>query len=88
MDTAEAQLLAEGLMVEHGLDGWTFQWSKSRRTFGDCHYSNKRIRLSRPFVELNDDDQVRREEGGAERGFLMRAPSFSAKQSIGQLVRR
>jgi hypothetical protein len=59
MDTAEAQKLAEDLLAEHGLDGWTFGWSNKRSAFGDCSVWNKRIRLSGPHVELNGADEVR-----------------------------
>lgn len=61
MDTAVAQTLALDLMTEHGLTGtgWTFDFDRAKRRAGACHWRTKRITLSRSFVELNGEPEVR-----------------------------
>lgn len=56
IDAAEA--LARQLMREHGLAGWKFAWSKSKRAFGSCCEGRKVIKLSRHLVTLNDYTEV------------------------------
>lgn len=48
-------------MAEHGLieKGWSFYFDRSLQRFGCCHYTDKRISLSRHLVQLNGEDQVR-----------------------------
>ena len=59
MNLNTAQWLAESLMKDHGLDGWTFTWDRATRRAGVCRYSTRTISLSRPIAELNDEDEVR-----------------------------
>lgn len=60
MQTTEAENLTIELMTEAGLieEGWSFQWSRARSIFGLCQYNPKVIKLSKPLVELNGEDQV------------------------------
>jgi len=46
------------LMTQYGLKDWQFEWSNERRILGRCFYKRKVIRLSRPYVELNDESEV------------------------------
>lgn len=59
MDIREAEILARQLIRKHGLEGWTFSWDAAKTRFGACHFSSRRIQLSRPLVELNDHPTVR-----------------------------
>lgn len=42
------------LMQEHGLFGWKFKYSNSRRKLGLCKYNRKHIVLSKPHVIHGD----------------------------------
>ena len=73
MDLHQAEQLARDLMDEHGVtaDGWQFAWSNGKRQLGAAQIrrkknpkagkvvEQKRIKLSRHLVRLNDDDEVR-----------------------------
>ena len=51
--------LAESLIKQHALVGWSFQFDNARRRAGACDYSMKVISLSRLFCLRVSDDQVR-----------------------------
>ena len=55
-----AESLALIAMTEHGLleKGWKFKFDRAHRRFGYCSYREKTISLSKPLVELNDQEQV------------------------------
>lgn len=59
MDIEQARDLAIELMREHGLEGWTLMFDRSKRRAGSCNLGYQRITLSRPITELNDADHVR-----------------------------
>lgn len=59
METTTASALARGLMNDHGLTGWTFQFDRAKRRFGQCRYGIRTISLSGPLVALNSEEQVR-----------------------------
>jgi predicted SprT family Zn-dependent metalloprotease len=59
MDLESAKRLAEGLLYEHGLPGWSFRFDHSRRRFGVCIPGGKRIQLSRHLTRLNGEAQVK-----------------------------
>lgn len=48
--------LAVGLMRQHGLNGWTFEFDNAKRRAGVCRYRCKVISLSRHYVRLNADN--------------------------------
>lgn len=58
MNPADAETLAERLMMEFELDGWAFRWSRSVTAFGTCKRSTdgrvRVIALSRPLTVAND----------------------------------
>ena len=60
MDLRHAHLLANNLMVKHGLisKGWSFSFDNAKRRFGVCRYRTKRISLSKHLVELNSEARV------------------------------
>lgn len=51
--------VAAHLLEQHGLAarGWTFGWDNARRRAGCCRYRDKRITLSRHYVERNVADR-------------------------------
>lgn len=61
---ADAKQLTEKLMQQHMpelvADGWKFNWHKSVRSFGTCHYGFKEISLSEQLVQMNDEERVTR----------------------------
>lgn len=59
MDLIKARALAEELMKQHGIEGWTFEWDRALRRFGQCNYMRKVISLSKKLTLLNDEDHVR-----------------------------
>lgn len=60
MDTTLARELAEQAMADYGLteQGWRFEWSRGKRTFGDVTFGMQRLRLSKILTELNEEGQV------------------------------
>ncbi len=54
-----AQFLAKGLLREHGLADWAFQFDHARRRFGSCAPTRRTITLSRTLTFLNDEAEVR-----------------------------
>jgi ribosomal protein L37AE/L43A len=59
VDLTCARVLAERLINEHGLDGWTFRFDRAKRRFGLCDYGAKTISLSRHLTALNGEGEVR-----------------------------
>ncbi len=59
MDHQEAALLAERLIKQHQLHGWTLQWDRAKRRLGLCDYRNKIISLSYDYVKLNNSEEVK-----------------------------
>ena len=59
MELEHARRLAQELMAEHGLDGWTFAFDRAVRRAGSCQYGTQRITLSRALTELHDEAEVR-----------------------------
>ena len=51
--------LAESLISEHGLDGWSFQFDSAQKRAGACKYDTKVISLSRMYCIEVGDEQVR-----------------------------
>ncbi len=58
MTPDDAERTALRLLREHGLDGWSFTFDRALRRVGACFYRERRISLSRVFVEMNDDPVV------------------------------
>lgn len=63
MDAHKAKLLAVEKMREHGLfgKGWLFRFNNRKRSAGralERTNGEKWIELSRPFVELNSEEQI------------------------------
>ena len=55
MDLNEAQLLAESLMLEHGLHDWSYGVNNRKKALGLCFSRLQRIELSRNFITYNDE---------------------------------
>lgn len=51
---AEIRKLAEGLMEEHGLFGWTFKFTPAVRQYGRCTHTTKTIGISKKLGLLNE----------------------------------
>lgn len=61
MKLEDAQRLAWGLMeqYEYRLGGWSLTFDNAKRRCGCTKFSTKTITLSRHFVRLNGEDEVR-----------------------------
>lgn len=67
MDLHAAEDMAISLMKQHKLTddgyspshGWVFQFDRSKRRFGCCHYTRRIISLSKELTLLNDEEKVR-----------------------------
>jgi len=58
--TLEAvEALARDLMNQHHLEEWTFGFDKAVTRFGCCHWTKKRITLSRALTPMIPADEVR-----------------------------
>jgi len=60
MDIQDAEMLAFLHMEDHGLfdDLWHFDFEYCKRSLGRCHYSLRKITLSKWYVKLNEEDDV------------------------------
>lgn len=59
MELTEVRRLGEGLLAEHGLEGWTFGFDNAKRRAGLCSYADRRITVSRTLMALYPPEQVR-----------------------------
>jgi predicted SprT family Zn-dependent metalloprotease len=59
MDLETAGDLARDLMDDHGLGAWGFAFDNAKRRCGNCHFGKWRITLSRYYVRMNDEAEVR-----------------------------
>lgn len=58
MNPEIARKLAETLISRH-VPGWSFDFDRSVRRFGACHYSKRKITLSRDLTQRNEVEKVR-----------------------------
>jgi predicted SprT family Zn-dependent metalloprotease len=54
-----ARALAERLLEEYGLVGWSFRFNGRRTAMGLCDYASRTVQLSWHFVEANPPEAVR-----------------------------
>jgi predicted SprT family Zn-dependent metalloprotease len=61
MDLDKAAHMAHTLMADYDLDfsGWTFAFDNAKRRCGQTRFSTQRITLSRYYVNLNGESEVR-----------------------------
>jgi len=60
MNVRQAESLVYKYMAKHDLpDEWLFRWQNKKGALGTCSFSDKEIRLSKWYVELNDLISVR-----------------------------
>jgi len=59
MNITEAHSLAINLMKQHGLTDWKFKFDRAYVRFGSCSSYLKKITLSKPLTELNDESKVK-----------------------------
>jgi predicted SprT family Zn-dependent metalloprotease len=60
MDLQLARQLAIDLIEAHGLaPRWKFAFDHAIRRFGNCDYTHRRITLSAPLTQLNDEAMVK-----------------------------
>lgn len=59
MELHRAAALAESLLAEHRLTGWTFAFDRARVRAGACHHHDRRITLSPHLTRAHDEAQVR-----------------------------
>jgi len=60
MDLGEAQYLAITSLNEFGLieQGWRFEWSRAKTSYGTVYYSCKLLQLSKPLTAIGTYEQV------------------------------
>ena len=58
MELTKIRTVAKELMEKHGLDNWRFDFSNTRRAIGDASIYQKRIRFSKAFKDLRDDEII------------------------------
>jgi len=59
MELIKAEQLMNSLMHEHCLSReWTFCWQNKKQSLGTCSYNRREIRLSKWYVELNNEEEV------------------------------
>lgn len=58
MDVGQLEDAAKRLMAEHGLVGWSFGLSGSKRRLGVCKYRQKRIEIGEYYARHNPDAAV------------------------------
>lgn len=58
MDLIVAEQLANKLINQHCPD-YTFRFDRSKKRFGCCHITKKRITLSKALTELNGEEEVK-----------------------------
>lgn len=61
MEETAAKIMALDLMREHGVlaQGWRLELDNGKRRMGATHYATRRITLSRYFIALNPESEVR-----------------------------
>ncbi|MDO4260249.1 MAG: SprT-like domain-containing protein [Actinomycetaceae bacterium] len=59
MNRQAARDLATALILQHGLNGWTFVFDRARRRAGSCTHSTRTISLSGPLTDIRDEKWVR-----------------------------
>ncbi|WP_432499041.1 SprT-like domain-containing protein [Kineococcus auxinigenes] len=59
MDVGDAVAMAEDLLAEHGLAGWTVVLDRARTRAGVCREDRREIGLSAPLVRLHSAEEVR-----------------------------
>jgi predicted SprT family Zn-dependent metalloprotease len=59
MKLEDAENLALTLMEDNGVGTWSFHFDNAKRRCGACFYSRRTITLSRHFVTMNDEAEVR-----------------------------
>lgn len=59
MNEHEALTLARRMMDAHGLGHWSVELDHARRRAGSCQHRHRRLTLSRHFLRLNDEAEIR-----------------------------
>ncbi len=50
---------ARQLLEKHGLSHWNVSFNNRKRSVGLCYFNRKTIELSSPFVDNNDEEEIR-----------------------------
>jgi predicted SprT family Zn-dependent metalloprotease len=58
MDLKALAAIASERLAEHGLTGWTFGFSDSKRRLGACHYRKKSIAIGAYYARHNPEPAV------------------------------
>lgn len=59
MTPQKAANLAHRLFQTYSLDGWTFKLNRARTYYGICHLAHNRIELSKYFIEIESDRNIK-----------------------------
>ena len=59
MTLQEIQSYAEAKLLEHDLTDWQFKFGKSKRAVGMCKFKPKVIEISKHWIVLLEDDEIK-----------------------------
>lgn len=59
MNIQDAEKLARELMAKHLDDSWELAFNSKLTAFGQCNYTAKKILLSKPLTEVNNEQILR-----------------------------
>lgn len=59
MTPEKTKELAHHLFQKYSLTGWTFKLNRAKTYYGICRFDDEVIELSRYFVELESDENIR-----------------------------
>ncbi|NIZ92464.1 SprT-like domain-containing protein [Kineococcus rubinsiae] len=59
MDVGAAVAMAEGVLAQHGLRGWTVVLDRAKKRAGVCRFDRRQIGLSRELTALHSEAEVR-----------------------------
>ena len=58
MDLEQLEAIARQELKKHGLHGWTFGLSKTKRRLGVCKYRTKRIEIAEYYARNSPEESV------------------------------
>lgn len=59
MNIQDAEKIARELMAKHLDDSWTLAFNSKLTALGQCNYTQKKILLSKPLTEVNNEQILR-----------------------------
>lgn len=59
MNLTDADIIARDLVLHHLGADWWVRWNNKKSVLGSCHYKEQIIFLSKAFMAVNDEKQLR-----------------------------